>query len=189
MICKTAKKYIQRELDGELDREQWTDLQHHLFKCDTCRQFQQHMFAIQSAIHELIDVSQLSVSKAPTVDFGRPRTIPWRTGLAAAAIIALFFAGWLTFNIPQTDSPSQPVIAKAQKVDHPLAAAISKLPDNVRVTFDDDVISVPIKSENPNVTIIWIYQTVKTANKSNNSNGPPPDSTRKETNHEKVSKC
>jgi hypothetical protein len=117
--------------------------------------------------------------------------MPWQTVLAAAAVIALLFAGWWTLNIPQADTqPPQLEMVKAAKVDHPLAAAISKLPANIQVSFknEEEVIAVPIKSDNPNVTILWVYPAVKTANESDNSNGQP-DSTRKEIDHEKLSKC
>ncbi|UCD28352.1 MAG: hypothetical protein JSV03_14905 [Planctomycetota bacterium] len=188
MICKTARKYIRLDLDGELNRQKWSALQKHLFKCHKCRQIQQQLLAVQSVMHELADISQPAVKSMPTIDFGQQTIWSWRTGMAAAAAIVLFFAGWWTFNIPQYDHRPQTVIVQTEKVDHPLAAAVSKLPSNIQVSFDNDVIAVPIKSDNPDVTILWVYPAIKTAGKSDKQKGLP-DSTGKENNHEHPSKC
>ncbi|MHC4441891.1 MAG: anti-sigma factor family protein [Planctomycetota bacterium] len=192
MICRTAKKYIQLDLDYQLDEPRQAALQQHLIACSSCRQQQQQLLAIKSAIHQLAH-GEYTMGRdslpSHSLNFEQPRQFPWPTAIAAAAAITLLITGWLTLNIPQTDSrPQQPVIAKTQKVEHPLAAAIPKLPENVRVTFDNDVISVPIKSDNPNVTILWVYPAIKTADKPDNPNDQP-DSTGKDINHEKASKC
>ena len=77
----------------------------------------------------------------------------WRRRAIAATALAASIAGiWLTSHIALT--PPTPVIAK---VDPPV------MKPDVRITFakESNVIAVPIESDNPNVTIVMVYQAVR----------------------------
>ena len=177
MNCTTARRCVQLELDGELPRRRGAALQQHLRTCESCRQVHRQLAAIQTAMHELAGESELPHPRGPALDFGHRRAIRWRAGLAAAAVLVLCVGGWLATSAVRTDAPERPVIVQ----NHANTPVPETLDPRllVEVTFDpaSDVIAVPIETENPNVTIIWVYPTWKTAKAPvEPSAGPPPSS-------------
>jgi hypothetical protein len=181
MNCRAARQHVQRELDGELSIAECEALHKHLDTCEECRTVHRQFVTIQTAMRQLANGSQRGSEDLPPPDFPHPRAIargvPWRASLAAAAVIALCVGAWLAVGHLRTKSPVV-VANKPDKIGAPRPEARNPvpgtrnpepdLPSPVRVRFapPSDVIAVPIKSRNPNVTIIWLYPTAKTAQKS-----------------------
>lgn len=174
MNCSNAQDAIQLDLDGELPAHLRAVLDAHLRACADCRERHRQIAAIQTAVHGLAEASDQMHAPMPSIDFVRPRRLSWRSGLAAAAVVALCFGTWLMANRLHSNAPAPaPQIVQAPPTIGPVepqAAEMSppKQRPNVTVSFSnaDDVIAVPVETENPNVTIIWVYHTVKTAKAS-----------------------
>ena len=111
------------------------------------------------------------------------------TVLVLSAIVVFFrYFQLSSFDPVMAASIGMPVLA----LDYALTICVSLVeigpdtptapsPDRrspVRVRFDPDseVIAVPVETENPNVTIIWVYPTIKTAQASLHSVAEPPPS-------------
>jgi hypothetical protein len=95
----------------------------------------------------------------------RRRLTAWAAGLAAVIALACV-TGWLFTREPPGDGSSPVPIVEA-----PAPPPQPESPDPrslVRVTFqpEAEVIAVPLKTESPNVTIIWVYPTVPQAEQS-----------------------
>ena len=188
MNCKTAQAYINREIDGELTGDQQAALQKHLTECMSCRAVRQQLMSLCTALRDLATISQdvvptLHESAGIQIDFGSSKAAVWRTCFSIAAAIAVLLLGvwaWSAFLNPDGIAPEslqwvnrtgveQPVSAKVSK-DQPterLQTRIVKYDPHSRVRVrckpESDVIVVPVKTQNPNVTIFWVYPTYKTA--------------------------
>jgi hypothetical protein len=91
----------------------------------------------------------------------RRRRIVWLAGgVAAALLIGCFSFWWLHQPKTPDGSPQAPVVA----VPTPLPPEAPPPAPQVRVTFarSAKVIAVPRKTDNPAVTIIWVYPAVQT---------------------------
>jgi len=92
----------------------------------------------------------------------RRRVAAWATGLAAAVLLVCALGAWL---LPQrakeNESARHPVVALPAPPPEPTPDPRSF----VEVTFQppSDVIAVPQKTDDPSVTIIWLYPTIKAA--------------------------
>jgi hypothetical protein len=109
----------------------------------------------------------------------RRRSATWATGLAAAAVLGCALTAWfLTQRTPTERTVRAPVAA----VQPPPSEAKPDPRALVHVTFPppSDVIAVPQKTDNPSVTIIWVYPTIQGTQKLPPAPfhlSPPPERT------------
>ncbi|HLJ91856.1 MAG TPA: zf-HC2 domain-containing protein [Gemmataceae bacterium] len=95
----------------------------------------------------------------------RRRMVAWSAGLAAAGIgMAIVSTALLPQHAPDMELTPSSSIAKPEPVPAPHAQVTVTVPPS------SDVIAVPQKSDNPSVTIIWLYPTLNTAKET----GPAP---------------
>jgi hypothetical protein len=147
----------------------------HLATCGECRTVGRQTAAIQRAIRRLAAETELKQTALPSIDFRARRTIPWRPALAAAAAALVICAGtWLATShlkigaglpLPPNHDDTR-ALAPETRTPEPETRNPSPDPRSlVRVRFEpaSDVIAVPVETANPNVTIIWVYPTVRTA--------------------------
>jgi hypothetical protein len=90
----------------------------------------------------------------------RLRTAIWRRRIVATVTLAASIAGiWLASHLAFPPMPPTPMLVKTEP---PPQAPKPARPD-VRITFpkDANVIAVPIESDNPNVTVVMVYQAVR----------------------------
>ncbi len=161
-------------IDGYLGK--WLDasdaaaFQNHLVGCAECRQ----------AVLEQEEINRLLVAAQPEVparlirrfeqdlySIRRRKALAWGVALAASVVMALFGVDRLLRNFD--GERAQPVVV-ARDQTREMAP-----PTRVRVTFasDSEVIAVPQKTQNPGVTIIWVYPVLQTAVQPNTSPGEP----------------
>lgn len=178
MKCTTAQRHVQLDLDAELSPRRRAALQQHLRTCANCRKQRRQLAHVQALIHGLAEQSERSDVTAARIEFGQRQAFPWRGGLAAAAVLALCMGGWLTARFLQATAPEPPAPAIVQTHPDPAASGIPDPRSLVEVTFEPaaDVIAVPMKTENPNITIIWAYPIWKTAKASVQPSGESPPS-------------
>ena len=166
--CEQRDGYLGKWLAGH----ERVEFEAHLANCPGCRQFVQE----QQRLDNLLAQANAELLPVPAVLLRqiehrlrkgrRWRLTAWVAALSAAAILACTFAAWYLANwLPKDDARQSPPLATPL---HPP----SQPPDPrtlVRVTFPSpsDVIAVPQKTENPSITIIWVYPTVKTAQEPN----------------------
>lgn len=190
MNCQVARNYIQRELDDELGPVERSRLAAHLESCEACRRQQADLSVIRATMGRMAaTTSDLARSDAPLI-FATPRAVPWRPALAAAAAIALCATTWWIVGNPAaqpepspivvriddtmpraSDDPSRVAVADIKAVDRPSPPRVQ-----ISVTSDVDIISMPVKTANPNVTIIWVYETMKTAKARSEAEAELPSS-------------
>jgi hypothetical protein len=203
MRCDDAQNLIQRELDGELTVDQAATLAAHVARCSRCRAMRHQHAAIQAALKRIAaatDTNDVAEPAAQPLTFSatpKPHQRWIRTGLAAAAAMALLIGTWQFSNLSRTDkqerTPSVPIVRTPPKPapaippsEVAVAAPEPQPRPDVRVEFrdPDSVIAIRRETSNPNVTILWIYPTIETADAAkktpadNKQSSTPPHSTR-----------
>ena len=147
----------------------------HLANCHMCR----YQINLQRHIDSLLvqGIGQLEPLSLSLVDSLVPqihllqhrRNLRLVWGLTAAAIVVIMAGVW---SVLQQSSPLIGSLPIAQKQDAPVghtqtgappARLVSQPKSLVRVTPSDPstAILVPVAMENPNVTFVWLYPTVK----------------------------
>ncbi len=174
MKCATTRQFVHAELDGELSAEQQAALAEHVQNCSDCRAMRSQMLAIRSAMQRLAAATEPNSIPLQPVSFARNRrvlrpVVPAWTW-AAAAVFVLCVAGWLARDIVrQSPVGTAPLaINHSRPVENPVAVANLPEPTPVetrKVTLETapDTIVVPCKSQNPRVTVFWLYQVTATA--------------------------
>jgi hypothetical protein len=165
MNCPQAQHALQLDLDGELTPRRQRALRRHLADCTTCRAAAQHHTAIHSAMNRLADQSR-DREGAEHKPIESPRHHRrWPRFAAIAAAMALCIVGWRIAAQLQDNRAGRTVAL--QPPPEPLSTPTAPPAPRqlVRVEFDPstDVIALPKPTRNPNITILWIYPTVKTA--------------------------
>jgi anti-sigma factor RsiW len=163
--CHDLDKYLSEAL-SEAERVAFMA---HLEGCPGCRQVmeaQERMDRLLArAVVELTPVPRTLVHRieAQVRADRRRRRARWAYGLVAAAAAALVVGVWLfPRSQPQETAlpvpePAPPVVAAPPQTQDPRSL--------VQVTFapGSEVIAVPLRTTNPDVSIIWVYPTEKTA--------------------------
>ncbi|GEM_PF-1126458 len=190
MNCSQARQAIQVDLDGELNSSAEHALREHLAGCLACRGILRQHQAIQDTMARLAAAPCASDEVAatpasPSAGQGRPATMPalrrcrrWRPSVAAAAALILLICGWWITAPIRSDASRHPGAAAHSPESQTESAAGSLVPSQkgrgqadstprpvVRVEFGHsaDVIALPQPTRNPNITILWIYPAVRTA--------------------------
>jgi Putative zinc-finger len=158
------------QIDGYLGKwlaeEELVQFEAHLANCADCRQFVEE----QQRLKSLLARANTECVPVPPALIGRinhrlrqaqrRRAAGWAISLAAAGVLICAFTGWFFVQrMPDDRSVQPPTMAKLPQPPQP--ARDSRPP--VAVTFQpsSDVIAVPHKTDNPSVTIIWVYPTIK----------------------------
>jgi hypothetical protein len=139
--------------------ERW-EFEAHMAACAHCRQ----------AIQDQATITHWLLERSPAVPpllmprverkvraARRRRLVAWGAGLAAATILL----GYLVAEfMPRTGDAQLATTSDMESAREPVLPTAS-----VQVTFPPsaEVIAVPRKTDNPRVTIIWLYPTVQTA--------------------------
>ncbi|HXY36241.1 MAG TPA: zf-HC2 domain-containing protein [Planctomycetaceae bacterium] len=155
-------------LAGELPAERRSEFEDHLLKCPACRSAVDDWRALcrilETATSRLENPSPELWERVQ-----RPATVQMRQhdrGLQkgrVAALIGASVAAGILFMVLLRPPPPREESVKVSNVQPPAIAA-SKPP---KLEFPDDVIGVPIDIGKPNVTVVWLYPTVKSANQTN----------------------
>ncbi|OHB73173.1 MAG: hypothetical protein A2V70_09120 [Planctomycetes bacterium RBG_13_63_9] len=166
--------HLDQYLGGWLSDEQAAQFEIHLRDCPGCRQEAQQ----QRRIDRLLDRGARLLELAPALLIDRierrlqqtvrRRAVRWAWGLAAAVLLIL--ATGVGVAMRHFGTRAEPP-AIAQQPDPIAAEPDSERPDprtpvavcDVEVTLDDpsEAILVPLPTQSPNVSIVWIYPTVK----------------------------
>jgi hypothetical protein len=163
---------ICEQLDGYLGKglteEQRAEFEAHLATCLDCRRVVQE----QQQIERLLARATAGFVPVPAGlreriegrlrRAHRRRSFAWETGLAAAVVLVCALTVW--FFTQQT--PKEKVVRLPMAAVRPPPPEAKPDPRSlVQVTFPppSDVIAVRQKTDNPSVTIIWVYPTIKAA--------------------------
>jgi anti-sigma factor RsiW len=161
--CRQLEDYLARSLSNA-ERAEFAA---HLAGCPACHQaIREQELMDQMLLRAATLLQPVSASLAEQTErrlqrAHRLRFTRWASGLAAAVVLMCITAWLLTREPSQELSPVRIVEAPALQ-STPVVHDPRSL---VRVTFQPQaaVLAVPMKTENPNVTIIWVYPTVPTA--------------------------
>jgi hypothetical protein len=170
------------DVDGELNDRQRRALTEHLEVCSACRAHQRQLAQMRDGMSRLSALTAESGASSEWLLPNRRRHLPrWAAGLtAAAAVLAIAAVGWWSLGSPAPGSSEH--VVKHDGDAHPSEQTKTPPLPDVQVTFGSDVIAVPMKSKNPNVTILWIYENVRKLSANDAKSGAP--SSRSEKNHE-----
>lgn len=153
----------------------------HLADCHACRDqinLQRHIdHLLEQGVEQLepISPSLIDSIEARIQRFQRRRTVRRVSGLAAAAV-ALILAGMWFVRPKPTRLPKAQAVARKQDVSVGRrqsrilpTRSVSQPNSPVRITPSDpsSAIVVPVATDDPNVTFVWYYPTVKSASGGN----------------------
>lgn len=163
-ICDYRNGYLGRWLTvGER-----TEFEAHLAHCLSCRQIVQ----AEAKLDDLLARANTVLRPVPTslvhrveqrLRRARRRRISlWAASLAIAGLLFCVLAAW--FLIPRAADngprPSPDLTKRARPCEPPRDPRALV---QVKLENPSDVIPVPQKTDNPSVTIIWLYPTIKAA--------------------------
>ena len=175
MNCKRARVWIHGELDGDLSPGRRTALADHLARCDACREVHRQFSMMRVGLTRLAAATDEPEGGAGggRIELPARRGVPWRTGLAVAATIALCVTVWRAVDWEPSARLQPTMIAETgpqPSVSEPAPEVVDPR-SQVEVTFDPnaDLLTMPIETGNPNVTIIWVYPTIRTARATEDS--------------------
>jgi anti-sigma factor RsiW len=175
MNCSQAQYAILLDLDGEVTPARRRALRRHLRGCSACHEILRQHTAIHGAMARLAAISPLArqTGDSPATTCGHG--LRWRSFVAAAAVVALCVGGWWIATQLCRERAREMAVAP-QGTEHPSPLAAGKIvPPSpaqpvdvrplVRVDFDpaSELIAVPKPTRNPNITVLWIYPAVRTA--------------------------
>jgi anti-sigma factor RsiW len=172
-------------LAGDLDGDPRDEFERHLAECPQCREeaesYARIVQMLQAADRERGGCPPLLSARIhEAVSRRRSRR---RITAAAAAVVLVAVAGlaWMAGRSgPAAPRPEPKSMAAAPKHE-PIPTVAPESPDSVRVVepvlpappeppdpqvaavtveFGDDVIGVPIETDDPSVTILWVYPTL-----------------------------
>lgn len=162
--CEQRDGYLGKWLSDE----EGVEFEAHLALCSDCRQFLQEQRRLDDLLAQA-NATLLPLPASLTDTIGqrlrqarRRRVTAWATGLAAASIFVCVLAAWFRSPVAPKEEPVRsPVVALPTPQPEPMPDPRSL----VHVTFPptSDVIAVPQETDDPSVTIIWVYPTIKTA--------------------------
>jgi hypothetical protein len=157
--CEQKDGYLGRWLTEEERRA----FEAHLAVCAACRQFVQE----QRRFDDLVARAHATLVSVPAgladqiearlQSSRRRRAVAWASGLAAAGVMICLLAGWLLAH------KAEPVPSAVVTTPFPQTEPTPDPRSLVKVKFPPsaDVIAVPQRTENPSLTIIWVYPTIK----------------------------
>jgi len=162
---------------GGLPDDEAAGFEAHLADCPVCREELQQ----QRRIDRLLAAATGQLEPVPASLTGRieeqyhrsrrRRVARWAWGLSAAAVAASVLAVLLVMGAFGTGNQLQPIVQEhsapagnAGQVD-PRGHQPPGLDTVASVTADDPsaAIFVPLRTEKPNISIVWVYPTVKAA--------------------------
>ena len=164
-------------LVGGLSEDETAGFEAHLAGCPACRAELRRQQQIDGLLAQatrrlepvpssLIDRIEQQVRRSR-----RRRVVHWAWGLSAAALAASVLAAWLATGGFGTDNRTPPVVRQTpqpnsggEHVDPDRRQAPRAGPvASVAIGDPSDAILVPLDTEAPNVSIVWVYPTVKPA--------------------------
>jgi anti-sigma factor RsiW len=174
-LCEQLDAYLGGSL-GDSERDEFTA---HLELCDECRREVELGGRIDGLLAAAVAQQPMPGGLLPRVA-ARIRRVQRRrrvvVGLSVAAVVVVCVAvGRMVFDRGnnQDAGPSiknPPVVQKTSPERRDVKRHVAQRPVQsppvrpyVRVDLPDDTIGVPVKTDNPNVTIIMVYPTVSTA--------------------------
>lgn len=160
---------------GGLSDEATAGFEAHLAGCPACRDELRRQQQIDGLLaratgqlepvpSSLIDRIEQQVRRSR-----RRRVVHWAWGLSAAALAASVLAVWLAAGGFGTGNRTPPVVREAPEPnsggehvdpDRPQAPRADPVA-SVAIADPADAILVPVETKAPNVSIVWIYPTVK----------------------------
>lgn len=163
-MCEQRDSYLGKWLTAE----EQTQFVSHLATCLDCRQFIHE----QEQLDSLLARANATLLPVPAdlieqIDHRlrqvrRRRVVMWTTGLAAAGVLMGALAIWShPQRGPREGAMHSPMAATPHQQSQPAPDPRSLVA--VRFPSSSEVIAVPHKTDNPNVTIIWVYPTITTA--------------------------
>jgi hypothetical protein len=190
MNCRIAREHIHCEIDNELPPALQALLAGHLNACESCRRFRSDLRTIYATMRGLGGVDEPTSKPATPLVFRHSRIIRWRSVLATAAALALCVTTWWAVRGLRVESEPVVIVAKgngetqsvvesnASTAETDTATHVGRERPRARVsvTSKADIITVPMETHNPNVTIIWLYETSKTVSAPSRSRGESPSS-------------
>jgi predicted anti-sigma-YlaC factor YlaD len=170
-------------LAGDLDGRQRTEFESHLEACAACREEQRAQAELARLLRAATETLEAFPAELPA---GINRRIAAsasrkRRRVAAAATLAAVAAcavTWALRNARDERAIARPQPGQRQTRDdaHEISrqqgesgnvdvadAAVASPAAEVRFAASPEMIAVPVPSENPNVTIFWLYPAVRTA--------------------------
>jgi hypothetical protein len=162
--CENRDGYLGRWLTGEEQAE----FEAHLTDCPECR----HFIHENERLERLLARANAALLPVPAdlperIDrrihqTRQRRVFAWTTGFAAAGILICAIGAWLHLpRGPGNETSPSPVLTKRPPPSEPRPDPRSLV--EVTVEHPSDVIAVPQKTDNPSVTIIWLYPTIQAA--------------------------
>jgi len=164
-------------LAGWLSDDERAGFEAHLAGCRVCRREAEEQRRIDRLLAEgagrlePLPPSLMGRIEGQFRSTGRHRLIRRALGLSTAAAIMLAVGLWYTLQdvgMPRgperiAEKPIEPVAGEHEAAPPPPLAFDDQSPVRVKLADPADAILVPLETDAPNVSIVWVYPTLKPA--------------------------
>ena len=179
MTAKTCEQ-LDAYLLGDLDSKARAEFERHLSLCDSCRLGAREQTRIDGLIKAATEAIGCPAGLTARISLKRNRRIKRRRAQLVsliAASLAVGLLGWTLLFPRDAEKPfSEPDLAHEPPI-RPLKDPIpdadgnpkeiaGKEPPAVRIEFPDDVLSLPIETGDPDITLIQLFPVSRVANDS-----------------------
>ena len=170
MRCSKANRYIHLDLDGELSPRQSAGLAQHLGQCPSCWRLHRDLTLLHAAAAGLRNGHASAFIQTRSLRLADHR-VRWAMVVGVAA--ALAFALVASKLIKRGPNAPELIARKTIESQGPAEAA-APIPQRVHVELAANVDSITVRhpTHRPNITLMWIYPTVKSVQTSTDSSEP-----------------
>ncbi len=164
MTCDTVRGHLADWLDDAVDPAVGAAIESHLSACESCRaQFERHR-TLAGDLLLLGEVADRMADAGPRVGALAPRgRWQWLIRIAAAVVFAVG-TSWAVWSVLQRDDGAQQVVrvpdADQPRDDRAIDDAPARSSFRLAMADGDTRMVVPVKSENPRIHIVWLYDTI-----------------------------
>lgn len=165
MGCEKTRIRVEDWLDGTLIEEAAGEVRDHLAFCVDCRDFFDKQRQIQNGLVALGLAADAYANSKSRYALTRQSRRAWFAAVGVAAAIALV----VLLQQPADNQPLAIINQPASNVDADRPPLATNLTTTIHFPASPNRMVVPMKSDNPRVHIVWLYDTVVPADEPENS--------------------
>lgn len=170
--CEQLERYLDGDLAGELREE----FEAHLQGCAACRD----EVARAERLSELLAQAAMRLEAVPAdladrIERHVRHAVYRRRALLLSGVAAAMAACVLVWQLATPAGPKRggPPSAQLPSNSHPALTALPPLKTEVTFADPSRVIAIPVETENPSITFVWVYPAVVPAEHGNPAGSDP----------------
>lgn len=169
-ICDEIRERFDDWLEDSLSDANRKTIEGHLKACDACRRFFNYH---ETLANDLMALGRAADRMAATRTAAKPVSRHKIGALQIAAVIVLFIVPGMIIKRVWFDRFGQPTQVVSNDPRERAEENSTLNPSEFQFSHDDNRLAVRMKSDNPRVHIVWLYDTIPSPEEGDNKNELP----------------